>query len=122
MKSHFRFPLAAFGLLAFLTNCATTVTEKEKPSNTSQPMSMPAVTDARRPDSTGAAASATDARITAEANTMAATSATPVAPDAARLCLVIPVDLFDGAHPPFRTEPFRTEPSSTEPSSFDCAT
>ena len=31
MKSLFRLPLAAVGLLAFLTNCATTVTEKEKP-------------------------------------------------------------------------------------------
>ena len=76
MKLHFRFPLAAFGLLAFLTNCATTVTEKEKPSNMSQPMTMPVATNARRPDSTGAAAAATDTRIISEANGAAATPAT----------------------------------------------
>ena len=75
--------MAALGLLAFLTNCATTVTEKEKPTNTSQLMTMPAVTNARRPDSTGAATSAPDARTTGEANGVAATPATAVASDAA---------------------------------------
>ena len=83
MNSRFRFPLAAFGLLGFLTNCATTVTEKEKPSNTSQLMTMPEATGARRPDSTGAATSAPDARTTGEANGIAATPGTAVASAAA---------------------------------------
>jgi tetratricopeptide (TPR) repeat protein len=83
MKIHFRPSMAALGLLAFLTNCATTVTEKEKPSNTSQLMNMPAASDARRPDSTGAATSAPDARTTDEANGIAATPATAVASAAA---------------------------------------
>ena len=61
MNSRFHFPLVAAGFLAFLTSCATTVTEKEKPTNASQIMV--------RPDSTGAAATAIDARIaTPDAN------------------------------------------------------
>lgn len=83
MKSHFRFPLAALGLLAFLTNCATTVTEKEKPSNSSQLMTMPEANGARRPDSAGAATSAPDARTLGGANGIAATPGTAVAADAA---------------------------------------
>jgi hypothetical protein len=83
MKSRFHSPLAALGLLAFLSNCATTVKEKEKPSNISQSIEMPAVSDARRPDSTGAASTATDARTTGAASGIAATPATAVASDAA---------------------------------------
>ena len=83
MKSRFRSPLAALGLLAFLSNCATTVKEKEKPSNTSQSISMPEASGARRPDSTGAASTATDARTTGVASGLAATPATAVASDAA---------------------------------------
>ena len=56
MKSPFHTPLAALGLLAFLTNCASTVAEKEKPSSMSQPMEAPAATGATRPDSAGATA------------------------------------------------------------------
>ncbi|WP_460502651.1 hypothetical protein, partial [Hymenobacter agri] len=73
MKSRFRSPLAALGLLAFLSNCATTVKEKEKPTVNSQAMSMPAVTTTGQPDSTGAASTATDARITGGASGIGAT-------------------------------------------------
>ncbi|MFC7669378.1 hypothetical protein ACFQT0_19950 [Hymenobacter humi] len=69
MKTLFRTPLAALGLLAFLTNCASTVTEKEKPSAMSQPLEAPTATGALRPDSTGAAATAPDARTPSDATT-----------------------------------------------------
>ena len=82
MKSRFRSPLAALGLLAFLSNCATTVKEKEKPTVNSQAISMPAVATGQ-PDSTGAASTATDARTTGAASGIAATPATAVASDAA---------------------------------------
>lgn len=79
MKPFFRTPVAALGLLAFLTNCATTVTEKEKPSVMSQPMAAPSASGARRPDSTGAANTAPDARMSGAANGIAATPATATA-------------------------------------------
>jgi tetratricopeptide (TPR) repeat protein len=68
MKTLFRTPLAALGLLAFLTNCATTVTEKEKPTAMSQPMEASPATGALRPDTVGAAATAPDARTPTDAN------------------------------------------------------
>ncbi len=60
MRTRFRFPLAALGLLGALTNCATT-TEKDRPVGaTSTPIARPGAA-APRPDSTGAARSAPDA-------------------------------------------------------------
>ena len=82
MKSFFRPSIAAFGLLAFLTNCATTVTEKEKPSVVSQPMAAPSALDARRPDSTGAANTAPDTRTSGTADGCAAALATAPDPNA----------------------------------------
>jgi tetratricopeptide (TPR) repeat protein len=94
MKLRFRLPLAALGLLAFLTNCATTVTEKEKPANTSQLMNAPTATDARRPDSTGAAATAIDARIATPATEPGAVpAAAPVS--AAASAAALAADLPD---------------------------
>ncbi|HEX8330643.1 MAG TPA: hypothetical protein VF629_24145, partial [Hymenobacter sp.] len=72
MKLLFRSSFAALGLLAFLTNCATTVTEKEKPSVVSQTLNAPLPTNERRPDSTGAATTAPDAQLS---NTPPAASA-----------------------------------------------
>ena len=79
MNPLFRLSLAAFGLSVLFTSCATTVTEKEKPSVMSQPIMVPGATDTRRPDSTGAANTAPDARTAGAANGIAATPATVTA-------------------------------------------
>ena len=81
--------MAALGLLAFLTNCATTGTEKEKPTVMSQPMAAPTITDARRPDSAQVTAAARPATLgasaadVASAAALAAAKPDPVAPSAA---------------------------------------
>ena len=81
--------MAALGLLTFLTNCATTSTEKERPTVMSQPMAAPTITDARRPDSvqaTAAARPATPGASAADAVSAAALTADkpdPAAPRAA---------------------------------------
>ena len=94
MRLPFRFPLTALGLLAALTNCATT-TEKDRPvSRTSVPIAAPGATTAPgavaavlRPDSTGAARSAPDARTevlaTEAADPNASSAADPNASSAA---------------------------------------
>ena len=95
MKLFFRTPVAALGLLAFLTNCATTVTEKEKPSVMSQPMAAPSASGARRPDSTGAATTAPDARMSGAANGIAATPATATAGSGAAAAAALAADRPD---------------------------